>query len=143
MDPKENSAKQSKSIPPLPRDSRGSLEVFNPSTFSTRPINPVGEPPPLAPSPPPPSQLFHETTEDNDRNHGVAASPKPSEEAGEAAKRAAEWGLVLKTDNETGKPRGVVARNSGGDDPNIKMDTRRNSNTSVRSSDEFSDNEFI
>ncbi|KAE8656847.1 Phototropin-2 [Hibiscus syriacus] len=183
MDPKENSGKKPKSIPPLPRDSRGSLDVFNPSTFSTRPNNPsfrsqspwqnLGEPggsheeagrsqlasksgrveeittwmaleePPLAPSPPPSSQLFHETTGDNYRNHGGAASPKPSEEAGDAAKRAAEWGLVLKTDHETGKPRGVVARNSGGDDPNIKPDTRRDSNTSVRSSDEFSDNEFI
>ncbi|KAK8550961.1 hypothetical protein V6N13_119462 [Hibiscus sabdariffa] len=182
MDPRENSANQSKSIPLLPRDSRDSLEVFNPSTFSTRPINPsfrsqspwqnlgetggsgsheeadrsqlasksgrveeitswmaLKEPPPTAPSP----QLFHETTGDNDQNHGGAASPKPSEEAGEAAKRAAEWGLVLKTDNETGKPRGVVVRNSCGDDPNIKPGTgRRNSNTSVRSSDEFSDNEF-
>ncbi|KAK8641540.1 hypothetical protein V6N13_010937 [Hibiscus sabdariffa] len=180
MDPRENSANQSQSnsIPPLPRDSRGSLEVFNPSTFSTRPINPsfrsqspwqnLGETGgsheeadrsqlesksgrveeitswmALKEPPPPSPQLFHEITGDNDQNHGGAASPKPSEEAGEAAKRAAEWGLVLKTDNETGKPRGVVVRNSCGDDPNIKPGTsRRNSNTSVRSSDESSDNEF-
>ncbi|XP_015952331.1 phototropin-1-like [Arachis duranensis] len=32
-----------------------------------------------------------------------------------AAQRAAEWGLVLKTDEETGKPRGVAPRTSGGE----------------------------
>ncbi|KAG8494976.1 hypothetical protein CXB51_012701 [Gossypium anomalum] len=184
MDPTKESAKQSNLIPPLPRDSRGSLEVFNPSTFSTRPINPVfrsqspwhqnlkelggtdsqkeddhselasksgrveeitwmalKEPP--APYPPSPSPLFHEITGDNDQRRGESVSPKPSEESGEAAKRAAGWGLVLKTDNETGKPQGVVVRNSGGDAPNIKPGTsRRNSNNSLWSSDEFSDNEF-
>ncbi|KAA3489585.1 phototropin-1-like isoform X1 [Gossypium australe] len=184
MDPTKESAKQSNLIPPLPRDSRDSLEVFNPSTFSTRPINPVfrsqspwrqnlkelggtdsqkeddhsklasksgrveeitwmalKEPP--APYPPSPSPLFHEITGDNDQRRGESVSPKPSEESGEAAKRAAGWGLVLKTDNETGKPQGVVVRNSGGDAPNIKPGTsRRNSNNSLRSSDEFSDNEF-
>ncbi|PPR81643.1 hypothetical protein GOBAR_AA39068 [Gossypium barbadense] len=123
MDPTKESAKQSNLIPPLPRDSRGSLEVFNSSTFSTRPINPI--------------------TGDNDQRRGESVSPKPSEESGEAAKRAAGWGLVLKTDNETGKPQGVVVRNSGGDAPNIKPGTsRRNSNNSLRSSEEFSDNEF-
>ncbi|EOY34234.1 Phototropin 1 isoform 1 [Theobroma cacao] len=183
MDPTEKSSKQSSSFPPLPRDPRGSLEVFNPSTFSTRPINPAFRSQPTwqslieprgspeadpsklgsksgrveeikswmaltekssAPSPPPPSSslsqspLVHTITSDN----GGTASPNPSDEAGVAAKRAAEWGLVLKTDDETGKPQGVVVRNSGGDDPNIKPGTsRRNSNNSVRSSEE-SDNEF-
>ncbi|KAB2028463.1 hypothetical protein ES319_D05G101000v1 [Gossypium barbadense] len=176
MDPTKESAKQSNLIPPLPRDSRGSLEVFNSSTFSTRPINPLGgtdsqkeddhselasksgrveeitwmalkEPPapyPPSPSPSPsPSPLLNEITGDNDQRRGESVSPKPSEESGEAAKRAAGWGLVLKTDNETGKPQGVVVRNSGGDAPNIKPGTsRRNSNNSLRSSEEFSDNEF-
>ncbi|XP_022731591.1 phototropin-1 [Durio zibethinus] len=189
MDLTEKSSKQSNLIPPLPRDSRGSLEVFNPSTFSTRPINPafrsqpiwqnlidargsseeadpsklasksgrveeitswmaLKEPPAPSPSPAPSSlassPLVHKITSDNnDQNGGGNASPKPSDDAGMAAKRAAEWGLVLKTDNETGKPQGVVVRNSGGDDPNSKPGTsRRNSNNSVRSSEELSDNEF-
>ncbi|XVF05613.1 hypothetical protein REPUB_Repub05bG0187900 [Reevesia pubescens] len=189
MDPTEKSSKQSNLIPPLPRDSRGSLEIFNPSTFSTRPINPafrlqptwqslveprgspeeadpsklasksgrveeitswmaLKEPPAPSPSPVPSSlassPLVHKITSDNnDQNQSGTASPKPSDEAGVAAKRAAEWGLVLKTDNETGKPQGVVVRNSGGDDPNVKPGTsRRNSNNSVRSSEELSDNEF-
>ncbi|KAL4297731.1 hypothetical protein GQ457_12G029410 [Hibiscus cannabinus] len=184
MEPTENSAKQPNLIPPLPRDSRGSLEVFNPSTFSTRPVNPAFRPQPIwenlteqrggsdgeeadtsklasksgrveeitswmalkEPAPSPAlsslasSPLVHKIT--GDQNGGGAASPKPSDEAGMAAKRAAEWGLVLKTDNETGKPQGVGVRNSGGDDPNVKSGTsRRNSNNSVRSSEE-SDNEY-
>ena len=89
------------------------------------------------------SSLVHTVTSDNNQNRGGTASPKPSDEAGVAAKRAAEWGLVLKTDNQTGKPQAVVVRNSGGDDPNIKPGTsHRNSNNSVRSSEELSDNEF-
>ncbi|GMJ08926.1 NONPHOTOTROPIC HYPOCOTYL 1, phototropin 1, ROOT PHOTOTROPISM 1 [Hibiscus trionum] len=183
MEPTENSSKQSNLIPPLPRDSRGSLEVFNPSTFSTRPVNPAFRPQPIwenlteqrggsdgeeadasklasksgrveeitswmalkEPAAPAlsslaSSPLVHKIT--GDQNGGGTASPKPSDEAGVAAKRAAEWGLVLKTDNETGKPQGVGVRNSGGDEPNAKSGTsRRNSNNSVRSSEE-SDNEY-
>nr|AML77291.1 putative LOV domain-containing protein [Astragalus membranaceus] len=71
-------------------------------------------------------------------------------ESGGAAERAAEWGLVLKTDAETGKPQGVAVRNSGGDEPNAKFTTgtantavgsssRRNSNNSGRNSGESSD----
>ncbi|XWS71761.1 hypothetical protein CRYUN_Cryun03dG0166600 [Craigia yunnanensis] len=185
MDPTEKSSKQSTLIPPLPRDSRGSLEVFNPSTFSTRSINPAfrsqstwqnlieprGSPKtdpskltsksgrveeitswmalkePTTSSPPPSSlaspPLVHTVTSDNDQNHGGTASQKASDEAGVAAKRAAEWGLVLKTDNQTGKPQAVVVRNSGGDDPNVKPGTSsRNSDNSVRSSEELSNNEF-
>ncbi|TYI80706.1 hypothetical protein E1A91_D05G106700v1 [Gossypium mustelinum] len=141
MDPTKESAKQSNLIPPLPRDSRGSLEVFNSSTFSTRPINPVFR------SQSPWHQNLKELggtdSQKEDDHSELASNPKPSEESGEAAKRAAGWGLVLKTDNETGKPQGVVVRNSGGDAPNIKPGTsRRNSNNSLRSSEEFSDNEF-
>ena len=33
---------------------------------------------------------------------------------GRATQRAAEWGLVLQTDEHTGRPQGVVARPSGG-----------------------------
>lgn len=57
-----------------------------------------------------------------------------------AAQRAAEWGLVLKTDTETGKPQGVGVRTSGGDEANTKQEnSRRTSNNSVRSSGDMSD----
>nr|AML79283.1 putative LOV domain-containing protein [Sanguinaria canadensis] len=59
--------------------------------------------------------------------------PDQTGENGAAAQRAAEWGLVLKTDEETGKPQGVGVRNSGGDEANKQT---RNSANSVRSSSE-------
>nr|AML79174.1 putative LOV domain-containing protein [Schizolaena sp. BC-2016] len=163
----EKSSKQSPLIPPLPRDPRGSLEVFNPSTLPTRPTNPVfrsqptwqtwteprGSPETDSPSissqsksgraeeikswmalkdPTPP--LVQRITNDHETPRSSAG------EVGAAAQRAAEWGLVLKTDTETGKPQGVTVRNSGGDDPNNKPgSSRRNSNNSVRSSGEISD----
>ncbi|KAB1226084.1 Phototropin-1 [Morella rubra] len=176
-------------IPPLPRDSRGSLEVFNPSTYSTRPTNPAfrsqptwqsrAEPresperdrtppklsskssrpeevatswmalkdpnPPLhQPQPPPPitqktlSAAFKDQEDPQKSTAGTQAVPG---EVGTAAKRAAEWGLVLKTDVETGKPQGVSVRTSGGgDDSNNKGGTsRRDSNNSVRSSGDLSE----
>ncbi|CAL8999362.1 unnamed protein product [Prunus brigantina] len=174
-------------IPPFPRDSRGSLEVFNPSsssTFSTSTspfrsqhtwqswIDPRGgttlepEPvpqltskstraddittswlalkdddaPPTAPSPP----SIHHTISTVDGNDKSSA---PSDDA---AQRAAEWGLVLKTDTETGKLQGVGARTSGGpEDPNPKpgqsgaASSRRTSNNSVQSSGEFSSDDVF
>ncbi|CAN6361999.1 unnamed protein product [Urochloa humidicola] len=72
----------------LPRDSRGSLEVFNPDAgggaSSIRPAKPISSPFLLPPA-----------------------------EDGRAAQRAAEWGLVLQTDERTGRPQGVSARPSG------------------------------
>ncbi|XP_022943391.1 phototropin-1-like [Cucurbita moschata] len=66
--------------------------------------------------------------------------PQSADEVGSAALRAAEWGLVLKTDTETGKPQGVGVRTSGGDEPNIKQEnSRRASNNSVRSSGDMSE----
>nr|AML76466.1 putative LOV domain-containing protein [Cissus quadrangularis] len=63
-----------------------------------------------------------------------------SGEVDTAAQRAAEWGLMLKTDTETGKPQGVGVRNSGGEEPNYKTGTsRRESGNSMRSSGEMSD----
>nr|AML78254.1 putative LOV domain-containing protein [Cannabis sativa] len=189
-------------VPPLPRDSRGSLEVFNPSTFSataaasasasTRPTNPlfrpqsswhnwvdphpISEPDPIPkpargeeiitswmalkdpaappspniqPSPAPPlaaataaapiiqrtfSAILNDKSESSGSNKEVGAV---------AAQRAAEWGLVLKTDSETGKPQGVGVRTSGGDEPAssnvLKGNSRRSSNNSVRTSGESSD----
>ncbi|RDX83181.1 Phototropin-1, partial [Mucuna pruriens] len=146
----------------FPRDQRGSLEVFNPSSsYSTeKPVNsPVrsqstwktwidsrAEEPPeqrasdevtatswmaLKDSTPPPPTLA-----------AVLGESLPAAgEVGSAAKRAAEWGLVLKTDTETGKPQGVAVRNSGGEEPSAKVagGSRRDSSNSVRSSGESSD----
>ncbi|KAJ9178199.1 hypothetical protein P3X46_010100 [Hevea brasiliensis] len=174
MEPTGNSPnKQSSSVmPPLQRDSRGSLEVFNPSsTYSTRPTNPafgsnptwqswVVEQPhdnpkfepysnlssksdrteeitswmALKDSTPPPSLPLFSSPSDHDEK----STPKLSGEVGLAAKRAAEWGLVLETDTETGKPQRVGVRTSGGDE-NKTGTSRRNSNNSVRSSGDLSD----
>ncbi|CAN6339290.1 unnamed protein product [Urochloa humidicola] len=69
----------------LARDSRGSLEVFNPDAGAAA----IRRSPFLL--------------------------PPPAEDAvGRAAQRAAEWGLVLQTDEHTGRPQGVSARPSGG-----------------------------
>ncbi|KAG8644528.1 phototropin-1 [Manihot esculenta] len=174
MEPTNNSSnKQSSLIPPLPKDPRGSLEVFNPSsTYSNRPINPAFRSNPTWQS------WVEQQPHDNSKSDQTNLSSKsdrteeitswmalkdytpqtslpllssPSEstttttklsgETGLAAKRAAEWGLVLKTDTETGKPQGVGVRTSGGDEPtsNKPGTSRRNSNNSVRSSGELSD----
>nr|AML77969.1 putative LOV domain-containing protein [Syzygium micranthum] len=180
------STKPPSQTPPLPRDPRGSLEVFNPSTFSTRRTNPAFGPqqppwqgwvgrqessehdPPKLPTSrrtsrgdeitatswmaltdaPPPNQsppfaqkpisTVHEHDDGGLSQSAVLA--QPPDEAGAAAQRAAEWGLVLRTDTETGKPQGVTVRTSGGDDQNGKSGTsRRNSNNSVRSSGDLSE----
>ncbi|XP_027345449.1 phototropin-1-like isoform X1 [Abrus precatorius] len=148
------------------RDQRGSLEVFNPSSsYSTeKPVNSplrsqstwknwidsrATEAPEQRntdevaaataatswmalkePTPPPPTLA------------AILGESRPATgEVGAAAQRAAEWGLVLKTDTETGKPQGVAVRNSGGEEPNARASggSRRDSNNSVRSSGESSD----
>ncbi|XP_021680798.2 phototropin-1 isoform X2 [Hevea brasiliensis] len=178
MEPTGNSSnKQSSLMPPLPRDSRGSLEVFNPSsTYSTRPTS-------LAFRSNPTWQTWVEQPNDNPKSDSsslssksvrtqeitswmalkdstqlpLLSSPTQSQsdndkkstttetttklfgEAGVAAKRAAEWGLVLKTDTETGKPQGVGVSTAGGDEPNnSKPGTSiRNSNNLVESSEDL------
>ncbi|KAL6640632.1 hypothetical protein ACP70R_021755 [Stipagrostis hirtigluma subsp. patula] len=70
----------------LPRDSRGSLEVFNPRDHAL----PITRPP---------------------NNAGLAGDD--GDAVGRAAQRAADWGLVLQTDEHTGLPQGVAARPSG------------------------------
>ncbi|KAG5515407.1 hypothetical protein RHGRI_036457 [Rhododendron griersonianum] len=188
--------KQSPRIPPAPRDSRGSLEVFNPTphnssppatnpTFGTtpnysqptwktwldppsrHPAPPLAEEPTLssasgranadeitswmalkdnsttAPEPPPsPPGVAAKMTVSrgvSDQIGNRQKSTAVSGEAGTAAKRAAEWGLVLKTDNETGKPQGVKVRASG-DEQNTKPgNSRRDSGNSMRSSGDLSD----
>nr|AML77516.1 putative LOV domain-containing protein [Holarrhena pubescens] len=181
--------KQSPKVPPLPRDSRGSLEVFNPSTYTTRPTNPVfrsqsswqswvNEPhsspeqaeeisKPLSkssreneeeitttwmalqdatPASPhlqkSPSPLTPKTISSVISDHEAKKSPSKSQlptEIGAAAQRAAEWGLVLKTDDETGKPQGVKVRTSGDEQSSKAGTSRRDSGNSVRSSGDFSD----
>ncbi|PSR86644.1 Phototropin-1 like, partial [Actinidia chinensis var. chinensis] len=187
MEPSEPAAgKQSPLIPPMPRDARGSLEVFNPSTYNSRPNNPTFgstqptwkpwlDPPPTRSSPAPDEPKLvsnsgrpnadeitswmalkdptpptasssssvgnHKTIADVIHDHGQkpAAAASLSGEVWTAAKRAAEWGLVLKTDNETGKPQGVKTRTSG-DDPNSRPgNPRRDSGNSMRSSGDLSD----
>ncbi|KAK1265710.1 Phototropin-1 [Acorus gramineus] len=101
--------------PTLPRDSRGSLEVFNPTTF-VRPSAPLPWPsrPPPEPVQPPPPPPPERTSEE------ITPWMAIKDSGASAAQRAAEWGLVLKTDEETGRPKGVTVRKSGGDDASKK-----------------------
>nr|AML77124.1 putative LOV domain-containing protein [Alangium chinense] len=174
----KNSQKPSSLLPPLPRDSRGSLEVFNPSTnFESRQTNPVfrtqptwqswveprssPEPEPESaklssksgranadditswmalkdPAPKQTQKTISAIIADQDGQQPTAGSPAAGE-LGTAAQRAAEWGLVLKTDSETGKPQGVKVRTSGEEPNNRPGSSTRNSGNSMRSSGELSD----
>jgi PAS domain-containing protein len=84
----------------LPRDSRGSLEVFNPDA-PTLICPPKREPitSPFLPS----FAADDDEVQEEDKDAVV----------GRAAQRAAEWGLILQTDKHTGRPQGVTARPSG------------------------------
>ncbi|GER25650.1 kinase family protein [Striga asiatica] len=167
MDNSNDQNLQGNKIPPLPRDPRGSLEVFNPSSAysSFRP------PPPAAswrswggsrPDDDQERQLSSKSGRmDSDEGIPVTTSwmalkePSPETipgssppasggrqgtkgEIGAAAQRAAEWGLVLKTNEETGKPLGVKVRTSG-DEVGKPVGSRRDSGNSVRSSGDMSD----
>ncbi|WOG87545.1 hypothetical protein DCAR_0206773 [Daucus carota subsp. sativus] len=151
---------------PTSRDSRGSLEVFNPSTYSnpaTRASRPIPHPLsiPATPELPPPQSVAK--FDDQSVSTSWMALPTPPAkqslatiindgkkspavgnaggEVGAAAQRAAEWGLVLKTDEETGKLQGVKVRNSGGDTGSVGAagTSRRTSGNSMRDSDDLSD----
>lgn len=144
------------------RNLRGSLEVFNPSTYNRTSNYQVFRPQSswknwADKNTESPENISGRHTDASDKvtswmalkestppqslviNEGLK-SPSGS---GSVAQRAAEWGLVLKTDDETGKLKGVKVRNSGGDDPsNNKAGTsssRKNSSTSIRSSGDLSD----
>ncbi|GJS96883.1 putative LOV domain-containing protein [Tanacetum coccineum] len=69
----------------------------------------------------------------------MVAPPSPSGIVGAAEQRAAEWGLVLQTDTETGKPQGVKVRTSGEDSNAKPGSNRRDSGNSVQSSSDVSD----
>ncbi|KAL2470420.1 Phototropin-1 [Abeliophyllum distichum] len=191
MDSSENGQNESSPLgPPLPRDTRGSLEVFNPSTYSSssaRPVSPVfGSQPSWQswierskttnnPEPELENNFSSKSGRANAdeitswmalKESAPASSPVPQQhqsppvssstlsaiinhdhngqkspaggEVGTAAQRAAEWGLVLKTDSETGKLQGVKVRTSG-DDSNKPGNSRRDSGNSVRSSGDSDD----
>ncbi|GAB2214696.1 hypothetical protein Droror1_Dr00019058 [Drosera rotundifolia] len=189
MEPLDPARKSSPLIPPLPRDSRGSLEVFNPSVYSIRhdnaATNPVFRSPQAQQQPPPPSSssssswprparpgpdipveqtgvrantpneitswmaladppasqplLRHTIISATESTTTTQPNPNQGSSSSVAAEqRAAEWGLVLKTDTETGRPQGVKVRTSGGDDPSGKPD-RRESGNSTRTSGDSSD----
>ncbi|KAL9261095.1 Phototropin-1-like protein [Drosera capensis] len=170
MEPLDPARKSSPLIPPLPRDSRGSLEVFNPSVYSFRHDNaaaatsnpvfrsPQAQQPHPHPEPgvrantpneitscmaladPPASQpLLRHTIISATESTTTQPNPNQGSSSSVAAEqRAAEWGLVLKTDTETGRPQGVKVRTSGGDDPSEKPD-RRESGNSTRTSGDSSD----
>ncbi|PVH36863.1 hypothetical protein PAHAL_6G185200 [Panicum hallii] len=84
----------------LPRDSRGSLEVFNPDAPTL--ICPPKREPITSPF------LLSFAADDDE----VQEEDKDVV-VGRAAQRAAEWGLILQTDKHTGRPQGVTARPSG------------------------------
>nr|AML79554.1 putative LOV domain-containing protein [Cephalotus follicularis] len=166
--PSKQSSTTTNMKPTMQRDHRGSLEVFNPTTCYSRRPNPTWKnleepsgspqqahdptskqeivswmalndpnPSPFSLSPSPLTKTI--TTHDHGDDQNVETKSTATSEVGKAAKRAAEWGLVLETDNETGKPQGVKVRTSG-DDPNNKPGaSQRNSSTSVRTSGEMSD----
>ena len=144
------------------RNSRGSLEVFNPSTYN-RPSNYQVFRPQSSwknwtdKSTEPPENISGRNNDASDKVTSWMAlkdsTPPPQLVineglkspigGGSVAQRAAEWGLVLKTDDETGKLKGVKVRNSGGDEPTnnktVASTSRKNSSTSVRSSGDLSD----
>nr|AML79371.1 putative LOV domain-containing protein [Neurachne muelleri] len=90
----------------LPRDSRGSLEVFNPATALAS-IRPPTSTDSTSTSPflLPPALAAHPSLSLDEQDKDAAV--------GRAAQRAAEWGLVLHTDEHTGRPQSVTARPSG------------------------------
>lgn len=143
MEQSEKSPKKTSSLrSSFPRDPRGSLEVFNPNTSalaSTSTNARVRSQP-----------LWKSWTESEEPRNEIAATSwmainPAAGESGEAAQRAAEWGLVLRTDTETGKPQGVAVRNSGGEEPNAAKlaaaasSSRKNSQNSARTSGDSSD----
>ncbi|EFJ27458.1 hypothetical protein SELMODRAFT_172224 [Selaginella moellendorffii] len=116
------------SLAQLPRDSRGSLEVFNPQGYSASvdkpPKGDIGE---------------EEAQHWNDgaaELHGKDSKVAPGTEPeiltdAVIAERAAEWGLTVKADMNSGKVHGVKARTSA-----EEKRSRRNSDMSGRTSEE-------
>ncbi|KAG0468071.1 hypothetical protein HPP92_017399 [Vanilla planifolia] len=139
-------------IPSLPRDSRGSLEVFNPTTFSSTSAS-VGAADPGAvrqhftspfaagrqlrsyDRPAPSEEEISQPWMAIPTQAAVPTAASSLSDVGTAEKRAAEWGLVLKTDEETGRPQGVGVRRSE-DDPGSGRGGMREAGGSYRSSED-------
>nr|AML76691.1 putative LOV domain-containing protein [Philoxerus vermicularis] len=167
----DRASKQSPLVPPFPRDSRGSLEVFNPSTYSfNKPKTPVFQSSTTWKNRDEELSSLEQVNEEDPTFQPYSNRSKPNEittwmaltdpiptspviddpqqkakvfTTSKAEKRAAEWGLVLKTDDDTGKPQGVKVRTSGGDEVNSRPESsRRESGGSVRSSGDSSDGGF-
>ncbi|GMH12330.1 hypothetical protein Nepgr_014171 [Nepenthes gracilis] len=167
MEPLDYDLKSSSLIPPLPRDSRGSLEVFNPSTYSSKPTfkpsstwqswgethEKVAQEEPIEVSSNSRNEEITPWMALDKRSQNLPLTPPrlaqqtistiaigDQKSASDAEKRAAEWGLVLKTDNKTGKLHGVAVRTSDGDQlSNNSEKTRRESSNSTRTSGDSSD----
>uniref|UniRef100_A0A7N0ZTD3 non-specific serine/threonine protein kinase n=1 Tax=Kalanchoe fedtschenkoi TaxID=63787 RepID=A0A7N0ZTD3_KALFE len=133
-------------LSPYTRDPRGSLEIFNPTTSYSSPTTHHTIPP--RPHPTWNNSWSAQSPSSSKSDDIIATSwmalppdnPPDSNQANDvAAQRAAEWGLVLKNNTDTGKPQGVTVRTSGGEEPKLHESTRRDSGISVRSSGDSSD----
>lgn len=117
---------------PVQRDIRGSLEVFNPSTTyeTTRKQHPTWQ---RSPHNNPQPDHVNASLSSEEIKSWMALKDQPHDggTVGAAEQRAAEWGLVLKTDADTGKPQGVKVRTSAEDHI---ASNRRDSGNSVQSS---------
>lgn len=142
--------KSSSILPSLPRDARGSLEVFNPNFSSSS--SATGGAAESAAVRPQFSSIFaggrnphHSSPIQEEISKPWMAIPSTSvtpatpsgslSDVGAAEKRAAEWGLVLKTDGETGKPRGVGVRKSDEDSGKARGARESGSHRSSEDSD--------
>ncbi|PKU59653.1 phototropin-1A [Dendrobium catenatum] len=142
--------KSSTILPSLPRDARGSLEVFNPTFSSSSSGATVGAAEYAAVRPHFSSHFatgrhpHHSATIQEEISRPWMAIPPTSTappttsanipDIGAAEKRAAEWGLILKTDGETGKLQGVGVRKS--DEDTSRARGGRESGGSYRSSED-------
>nr|AML77585.1 putative LOV domain-containing protein [Masdevallia yungasensis] len=108
-------------LPSLPRDSRGSLEVFNPTFSSSSSHSPTIGPSESSLARPHFPPLFatnrnpQQSEEISRPWMAIAPAGNNISEVSAAERRAAEWGLVLRTDGETGRPQGVGVRKSDDD----------------------------
>uniref|UniRef100_A0A126X317 non-specific serine/threonine protein kinase n=1 Tax=Illicium floridanum TaxID=13098 RepID=A0A126X317_ILLFL len=146
-------------IPPLHRDSRGSLEVFNPGSFNPKPqvtskspkFSPLWQTKPETEDPKLPKygkakteevatswMALKETSQESLKSYSTAKKEEgKAKSEGAMEQRVAEWGLVLKTDDETGKPQGVQVRKSG-DNNNKPGSSQRNSEESSEGGNDHS-----
>nr|AHZ63854.1 phototropin [Gnetum montanum] len=142
---------------PLPRDSRGSLEVFNPTEYSSLSTEHLSKPRAIAhtdQSQGTEGWEFNKQREESfKKTIGWLSEMKKGnstrseilhvdsesgslekDENKEMEERAAAWGLILKTDNYTGKPQGVSVRTSA--EGGRAVTSQRTSANSMRNSED-------